>query len=425
MGLFFSIMLFIFVGLMSLYILIITVVSWFPSKSYNDVNEVKNKKKSINLERILVLIPAYNEELSIKRALASLFAMANESKSGHKEYAMQVMVIADNCTDDTAALAVEAGAKVVIKNDFVDETKKTSIYNVKKDTKDALLNSGKGQALDWFLKKYNDIVDTSDYVVIIDADSIVKENFMQSMLNIFQNTSIQVAQSFYDVLNTHATWRTSLLSIALRTLHHTRAKGRVFLGGSSGLKGNGMMFRSSLLQKYGWPAHSIAEDAEFSAMLAYDTIAVHYVEETAVYGEMPYSHKNASNQRARWENGHWLVVKTWLPRFLKQFYTKPTRLGLDSIINCIIPPLSIVVLLQIVNILVMSTYWHNMQYIASIFLLITASYIVSSLIQTKAPLLLYMALFFSPVYILWKIWIYMSKIGRNLRVWSPSARKEG
>ncbi|MFI3270517.1 MAG: glycosyltransferase family 2 protein [Pseudomonadota bacterium] len=354
-------------------------------------------------KNIMILIPAHNEEKIIEKTIKSV--IDSKCLVDKEIYTTDIVVIGDNCTDGTVSIARSKGACVV-----------------KRTYQGAL--QGKGKTLDWFMHSYKDMVIASDYIAIIDADTIVAENFIETMINMFSCKNILVVQSFYDVLPPIEHWRTILLSVALRALHHTRASGRMFLGGTAGLKGNGMMFRSSILDTYGWPAHSIAEDAEFSAILACDDIVVSYVPETVVYGTMTHTYKDASEQRARWENGHWLMVKKWLPKFFISFFRKPSLLSFDGIMNCIIPPLSIFVGLQCVTIIVTYLLAPYLTIASCSFLLITTAYIFSSLVQTKAPLRLYLGLLCSPIYIVWKFWLYLTKIGRKTTVWQPSKREK-
>jgi cellulose synthase/poly-beta-1,6-N-acetylglucosamine synthase-like glycosyltransferase len=92
--------------------------------------------------QILVLVPAHNEEGCIAGTLRSL--------NGQTRRPDRIVVVADNCTDDTAGIAREYGAEVL-----------TTVNN--KDKKAGALN----QALDQFLG----LLDPADGVLVMDADS--------------------------------------------------------------------------------------------------------------------------------------------------------------------------------------------------------------------------------------------------------------
>src|ERR1700761_8503930 len=61
--------------------------------------------------RLVVLVPAHNEELLIARTVRSLLGQT------YPRELFQLAVIADNCSDATAAIAATAGADVVMVRD--------------------------------------------------------------------------------------------------------------------------------------------------------------------------------------------------------------------------------------------------------------------------------------------------------------------
>ena len=90
--------------------------------------------------RIAVLVPAHNESMGL---LATLEAVKKQLQSGDR-----LLVVADNCTDDTAVIAKAAGAEVAERHD--------------------LANIGKGYALEWGLRQLK--ADPPGIVAVIDAD---------------------------------------------------------------------------------------------------------------------------------------------------------------------------------------------------------------------------------------------------------------
>ncbi|MGO9682063.1 MAG: glycosyltransferase family 2 protein, partial [Beijerinckiaceae bacterium] len=96
-------------------------------------------------QRVAVLLPAHNESTGILPTLADIMV---QIRAGDR-----LLVVADNCTDDTAAVAAAAGAEVVDRNE--PERK------------------GKGYALAWGLRHLG--TDPPEIVIIIDADCRVAE----------------------------------------------------------------------------------------------------------------------------------------------------------------------------------------------------------------------------------------------------------
>ena len=69
-------------------------------------------------------------------------------------------------------------------------------------------------------------------------------------------------------------WRTALLYCALLLYNRVRARARATWGWTNLLKGNGMCFTRSVVERFGWNAYSLAEDIEFTTTLLHAGIRV-------------------------------------------------------------------------------------------------------------------------------------------------------
>ena len=146
---------------------------------------VKIKDKPLKVKkdhRFMAIIPAHNEEAVVKNLIDSLKAQ-NYNKDLYDIY-----VIADNCTDNTAKIAKEAGAIVY---ERFDNTKKT-----------------KGYALDWFLKQKIKEDAPYDAFFVFDADNIVDPNFIKNM-NKHLCQGEDVVQGYRDIKNPTYSWITA------------------------------------------------------------------------------------------------------------------------------------------------------------------------------------------------------------------------
>ena len=103
--------------------------------------------------RFAILVPAHDEETVIKRLLQSLHEL------DYPADLLDIYVIADNCEDDTEALARAAGARVLSRRDPK--------------------RLGKGHALRWALQAIS--LAEYDAVVMVDADSVVDQEFLRAM----------------------------------------------------------------------------------------------------------------------------------------------------------------------------------------------------------------------------------------------------
>jgi cellulose synthase/poly-beta-1,6-N-acetylglucosamine synthase-like glycosyltransferase len=379
----------LFFTCLSLYLAALTAGAFFFRK--------KTDRRAPPL-KLTVLIPAHNEALQIG---ATVRAVAG---SRYPRERCRIIVIADNCDDETAAVAEEAGALALVRSDPV--------------------RRGKGQALDWFLREKQDLYSSCDGIVIIDADTVIDADFLGEVSASLAHEEVQVVQGYYGVLNATENWRTALMSAALAVFHHVRPAGRNRFGGSAGLKGNGMGFRSSVLRKYGWPAYSIVEDLEFGARMLLDGICVHYNPDAVIRAEMAVTRKQAETQRSRWEGGRYEIFRKYAPAFLRMWAASRKFCYFDGFMDLLIPPLSALVL--VVVLLLALSLWLFPPAVAPMVLSIASIglYVVSGLVLRKAPLTVWLYLMAAPFFILWKVPLYLKIIkGGSGGEWVRTKRK--
>lgn len=371
--------LFILLTLPAAYLLLVTVAAYLFNKEEGHENRFLN---------IGVLIPAHNEEEGIARTIRNVQACDYPANR------LDIYVIADNCTDGTADAARNAGATVLERTDAV--------------------NRGKGQALDWFLKEHQPLYRGTDAITIIDADVAPDNGYLREISLSLSQPGIQTVQAYNGVSNPRAGWRPGLIDAAFNVFNHLRMAGPYRLSGTCVLKGNGMAFRADLLQRTGWPCHSIVEDMEFSLRLLQEGISVHYNPDAIIRSEMVTSGKNASSQRSRWEGGRFALVRRITWPLLRHFFSTGRSSYLTALAELAIPPLSMLVLIYAVGtiaaLLLGNPLW---QIIAATWWTILVIYVASGQIQRKAPPATWAILLAAPFYILWKIPIYAAMILRK------------
>jgi 1,2-diacylglycerol 3-beta-glucosyltransferase len=229
--------------------------------------------------RLAVVVPAHNEAADIQETVASL--LATTYPNSHR----RVVVVADNCTDNTATLARTAGAEVLERHN--------------------LDQRGKGYALEFAFQSLIAEGNT-DAVVVVDADTVVSRNLLTSCAARLRAGELAV-QVDYQVRNADTSWRTRLLHIAFTAFHEVRSTGRERFGVSCGLRGNGMAFSITALQRVPHAAFSIVEDLEYGIALGRAGIRVAYAHDAWVQGHMPSDAKSSESQRDRWEGGRTLI----------------------------------------------------------------------------------------------------------------------
>jgi cellulose synthase/poly-beta-1,6-N-acetylglucosamine synthase-like glycosyltransferase len=265
--------------------------------------------------RFDVIVPAHNETLVIERVLASLQLLDWPADR------LRVLVVADNCSDDTAAKARQMGALVLERQDPV--------------------NRGKGYALKHaFACSAADGL--ADAVVVIDADSVVSPNLLEACAARIA-LGEQAVQVHYGIQNPMASWRTRLLTIAKGSFHIVRSRARERLRLSCGIRGNGWCLSHALLRAVPYECFSLTEDVEFGGVLGLAGHRVAYADEAHADAEMTTNAKVASTQRARWESGRFELMRLQLPTLLRAA-AGGSRLCLDLALDLLVLPLTYVAL---------------------------------------------------------------------------------
>lgn len=258
---------------------------------------VMKKENSANIDepfkRFALVIAAYNEEMVIAHIVESLL------RQNYPEEMYDIFVIADNCSDNTAAIAASHGA-IVYKRVNLEQR-------------------GKGYALEWMFNKIFALETKYDAIAVFDADNLVSSNFLIEMNKQLCNGH-KVIQGYLDSKNPFDSWITSSYSIAFWLSNRIFQLPRYNLGLSCGLCGTGFCVDTDILKSIGWGATCLTEDLEFTMKLALNEVKVAWAHNAIVYDEKPITLKQSWNQRKRWMQGHADCAVRFLgPLFSKAF----------------------------------------------------------------------------------------------------------
>jgi 1,2-diacylglycerol 3-beta-glucosyltransferase len=368
--------------------------------------------------RILLLIPAHNEAILLPSTLTNLRQLDYPAEL------YEVHVVADNCSDNTAELARAGGA-------FVHER-----FN------DTL--KGKGCALEWLLKRLWAADTPHDAVVILDADSIVSPNFLRDM-DLQLAAGARAVQAYYAVRDPCSSPVVGLRCIALAALHYLRPLGRMLLGGSAGLKGNGMLFRAELLHQHEWTAHH-TEDIEFHMSLIAAGERVLFAPDAVVWAEMPTTLAGSRTQNERWERGRVEMLRRYVPRLLRDASRalghgewRRAYLNFDAAMEHLIPPFTVLVVVSVLlsaaaTLLFALSFWPvpsarslaAVNMLLALFLVLGQTvYLGVGLHLARLPKTIYKAFLHAPRFMLWKLALYSGVLtGRHQKGWIRTARDE-
>ena len=199
-----------------------------------------SRQTSAALHRYAAIISARNEENVISGLIKSL------KEQNYPEELLDVYVIADNCTDNTAQVAADAGAIVYRRFNHVQV--------------------GKGYALDYLFHQLTE-EGKNDYdgYFVFDADNYVDPNFVKEMNTVFDTGKYAALTSYRNSKNFGTNWISAGYGLwFLREARFLNAP-RMAVGASCAISGTGFLVSGDLIRENGgWPFHLLREDIEFS-----------------------------------------------------------------------------------------------------------------------------------------------------------------
>jgi 1,2-diacylglycerol 3-beta-glucosyltransferase len=238
--------------------------------------------------RFLVFVPAHDEGEYLRPTLRSL------RKLDYPPDRFHVVVIADNCTDNTAAIAEEEGCEAWVRTN--------------PDLR------GKGHALTWAFERVSAL--PFDAVVVVDADTVGSTNLLRAFdRDLSRGFDAMQARDNLEFPPETPPWL-RLISRATKNAQDRYVTGpRSRLRLYQGLQGTGFCLSRQTLIKVPWRANSICEDLEYGLELARHGISIHFVEDASVSATMTGQVKHASGQRQRWAGGSYALIAKSLPDF--------------------------------------------------------------------------------------------------------------
>ena len=247
--------------------------------------------------RYAVLIAARNEEEVLPHLIESI------RKQDYPGELIEIFVVADNCTDETAAAAANCGAHVY------QRFHRTRI--------------GKGYALEFLLQNiYGDYgKEYFDGFFVFDADNLLAENYITEMNKVFSD-GFRIVTSYRNSKNYGDNWISA--GYALWFLRESKYlnQARMTLGTSCAVSGTGFLMSSDILQECGgWKFYLLTEDIEFTVDNVIHGEKVGYCHSAVVYDEQPTTFGQSWSQRKRWCKGYLQVLRRYGFTLIKRFLT--------------------------------------------------------------------------------------------------------
>ena len=266
-------------------------VLYFYQFIYIVIALIGDKKKKLDtyeakkLHKFAFIIAARNEQAVIGNLINSI------KQQNYPAELIDVIVVADNCTDDTAQIAREHGA--ICYERFNN------------------MLVGKGYALDYC---FNKIVEQfGDYTAydgyfIFDANNVIDKNYVKEMNKVFDR-GYNVITSYRNSKNYDTNWITSGYSLWFIREAKYLNNPRMMLKTSCAVSGTGFLVNSSIIKKNnGWKFNLLTEDIQFSVVNILEGEKIGYCESAMFYDEQPTTFKQSWNQRMRWSKGFYQVM---------------------------------------------------------------------------------------------------------------------
>jgi len=281
------------------------VISFFGIFGRKRDEKIKTPEKTF-----AIIVAAHNEDRVIGQLVENLHLL------NYPDSLYDILVVADNCQDNTAKIA-KAGGALVYERTSTDE-------------------KGKGFALEWMFNKLFAMKKQYDAVVIFDADNLVHLDFLMEM-NSRLCKGERLIQGYLDAKNPNDTWISGVFAISFWVVNHIWHLAKYNIGLSSVLGGTGMCISMDILRKYGWGATCLTEDMEFTMKALLEGIPTTWAHDAIVYDEKPLTFKQSWDQRKRWSQGHFDVASRYIGKLFKEGIKQHNIVMLDGIVHLFQP----------------------------------------------------------------------------------------
>jgi cellulose synthase/poly-beta-1,6-N-acetylglucosamine synthase-like glycosyltransferase len=261
--------------------------------------------------RIAVLIPAHDESKGLLPTLADVKPQIL--------FGDRLLVVADNCTDDTADVARIHGAEVIERNDRS--------------------RRGKGYALDFGLWHLS--LDPPEIVIMIDADCRVASGAIDEITKVCAQTRRPVQALYLMSPPADAQINYQVADFAWRVKNSLRPAGLRALGLPCQLMGTGMAFPWDVIRAADLATGSIVEDLRLGLELARSGHPPIFCPSAMVTSQFASSARAARSQRKRWEHGHLHTIATTVPKLLSRAIVDRDVNLLALTLDLSVPPLSL------------------------------------------------------------------------------------
>lgn len=354
---------------------------------------------SLARPRVAILVPAHDEAGGIAATLASLVPQLGDGD--------RLIVIADNCSDDTATIARRCGVEAV---ERVDATRR-----------------GKGYALAHGLVAVAARAPSPDVLLTFDADCVAHPGCVHALAREARATRRPV-QSRYLLRAADDGVRARLSEFALRLRNWIRPLGMRRMGLPCPLTGSGMGFDWSIVKDADFASGHLAEDLQLGLAFARRGLAPLFAADAIVDSRLASDTKSANIQRTRWEHGHLGLLVAEVPRLVATALRRRDLALLFVAWDLAVPPFALFVAIELIVLALSCALWLAggpawPAGCASIALAMTATTMVLAQRGFARDLIDLREIVVSvPLYLLRKVPVYLRFVVRRERSWVRTKR---
>jgi 1,2-diacylglycerol 3-beta-glucosyltransferase len=354
--------------------------------------------------RFVIAIPAHDEASVIRATVQRLRAL------DYPADLFSIHIVADHCSDNTAALACEAGAVVQERNQGP--------------------RMGKGAALAWLFNRILD--DQCDAVVVFDSDTQVAPDFLR-LMDARLAQGAQVIQGQHVIRNPECGWFPALAWTMFLIDNRFQNLGRSNLGWSAKNMGDSICFRADILRRLGW-GDGLTEDYQLRLKLLLAGIKISYEPLAKGYGEAPCTWAQARAQRARWLRGTRQASRQLALRLLVEATRRRDLALLDGALQAYLPSFSTLTIVCVIALLAHALLgWLVSPAVPAALIQAWTGVCVAlflyplfGLALERAPARAYVVILTGPFFVIWRtILAITSRYSRRPEVWVRTAHGEG
>lgn len=347
-----------------------------------------------------ILMPAHNEAGIIGKTISGFLKQSISADA--------ILVVADNCNDNTVEIAKGLGVTVLERVNTMQR--------------------GKGFALDYgidYIKEGRQ----PDVIIVLDADCEIDTNSLNLLVADCLKKKCPIQALYLMRHSASVSLNQRVAGFAWLVKNKIRPIAVNKLGLPVTLTGTGMAFPWHVIADVNIAHDNIVEDMQLGIDCTLNGFAPVFCEEAVVYSDFPEQVKAEKTQRTRWEHGHLATIIQQVPVLFKQAMVRRDWRLLGLALDIGVPPLSLLVMISLVSGTLLSAYSFITGIYTPLFIFLTSflffiGVLVATWWQFGRDYLTIKELRSIPMYIISKLSLYAAFIFKRQTSWVKTSRNK-